>query len=54
MAEAKILKPPFKWDNQKSGLQENQQYRRWTEEQVRAMKNGTYDWSKHEEVRVNG
>lgn len=52
MAEAKILRPPFKWSDQKLGLLEDGQYKRWSVVQLRAMKNGTYDWKEHEEQRA--
>lgn len=44
-----ILRPPFVWASQKGGLIEDTRYQRWTEAQIRAMKNGVCDWSKHTE-----
>lgn len=52
MASAKKLRPPFKWGDSKSGLIEDQQYKRWSIDIVRSMRNGTYDWKNHEEKRV--
>lgn len=46
------LLPPFIWVNQKAGLQEDHRYQRWTKEQIRAMKNGTYAWPDHKEQRA--
>lgn len=45
------LRPPFIW-MPKIGLQEAPHLLRWTPQQIREMKNGTYDWSKHQEVRA--
>lgn len=52
MAVAKTLRPPFKWADGKSGLVEDSQYKRWSVDQVRQMKNGTYDWKAHQEERA--
>lgn len=43
------LHPPLIWMGQKAGLVEDRRYQRWTPAQVRAMRNGVYDWSKHVE-----
>lgn len=48
---AKILRPPFKWAETRQVV-EDQQYKRWDQNKIRAMKNGTYDWKNHEEERI--
>lgn len=50
MSKTGILRPPFTWVA-KGGLIEDQRYVRWSEAQIRDMKNGVYDWSKHQEIR---
>ena len=52
MAGSKQLRPPFIW-NGKQPI-EDTRYARWSQDQIKAMKNGTYDWSKHEEKQVLG
>lgn len=47
MADAKLLRPPHVWIGK--SLVEDRRYVRWTLDQIRAMKNGTYDWSTHTE-----
>lgn len=49
---AKLLRPPFRMVGDE--LVEDSRYQYWTEIQIKAMRNGTYDWSKHEEVRTDG
>lgn len=52
--KAKLLRPPHVWANGKSGVQEDARYARWSRSAVRAMKNGTYDWSQHQEQQLKG
>lgn len=52
MAAVKTFRPPFVWANQKTGLVEDPHAVRWTPAQIRAMKNGIYDWANHEEKRA--
>lgn len=52
MSQEKYLRPPLIWANQKIGLIEAPGLKRWTSEQIKAMHNGTYDWSKHEDQRA--
>lgn len=47
MADAKMLRPPHVWMGK--SLVEDQRWVRWTPDQIRSMRNGTYDWSRHEE-----
>jgi hypothetical protein len=47
MASAKILRPPLVWTGKE--LVVNTRFKPWSNLQLRDMKNGTYDWSKHEE-----
>lgn len=51
MADTKTLKPPFVWSQAKQ-LVEDSRYKRWTIQQLRDMKHGTYDWKTHEEHTV--
>lgn len=54
MSGEKVLRPPFVWRSQKAGLVEDERYQRWSQQQVRAMRDGTYDWSTHQEARADG
>lgn len=52
MAEAKFLRPPHVWSTASKQLVEDTKVRRWSPDQVRSMKNGTYDWKTHAEKSV--
>ncbi len=52
--KVKMLRPPHFWAGAKPGVQEDQRYGRYTKPQVRAMKNGTYDWAVHTMRPVKG
>jgi hypothetical protein len=45
--KSKTLRPPFVWNGRE--LVENVQAKRWGRAQLRAMKNGTYDWNAHQD-----
>lgn len=52
MAQAKILNPPLIWNINTRSLEVDKRYKPWDKNKIRAMKNGTYDWKKHEEVNA--
>jgi hypothetical protein len=51
--KSKELRPPHSFPNNKTGLIEMPDVKRWTKQQVRLMKHGEYDWSTHMEARSN-
>lgn len=50
---AKLLKPPHVWSTEMRAVVENRRFKQWSVDQVRAMKNGTYNWEAHEEKPVS-
>lgn len=54
--KVKMLCPPLTLDKDdgKSKLLEDRRYARWSKQQVRAMRNGTYDWASHSERPLRG
>ncbi len=48
MSGVKFLIPPFKLAGRSTFI-EDREKRRWTAVMRRAMKHGTYDWTRHEE-----
>lgn len=50
----KMLQPPLVWSQGTKAVEEDHRYQRWTKMQVRAMKNGTYDWKNHVETPIGG
>lgn len=53
MAAVKTFKPPMVWSTEARAVVEDRRYKQWSKEQVRSMKNGTYDWATHEEKRAS-
>lgn len=47
MGKAKTLRPPQVWLNNKVGVVEAPNTKRYSPAEIRAMHHGTYDWSQH-------